>query len=81
MTGRNLCLDTPHATLVAPILAIAYATNADAVADSYFQLGGNFFAFCSQQEGLSEPAQPLPGKTCCDASPRYFEPLQYIHPP
>ena len=24
----------------------SYATNADAVADSYFQLGGNFFAFC-----------------------------------
>ena len=37
--------------------APAQATRADAVADSYFQLGGNFFAFCMRTETPSARAQ------------------------
>ena len=66
--------DPAIALQVAP--AKAYATNADAVADSYFQFGGNFFAFCRHTKAYHSAFLPPHPASITAVRPHHHEPAR-----
>lgn len=57
----------------------AHATRAEAVADSYFQLGGSFFAFCARAR--ARRVTPLcESCRCCPAQSLEHELVQKLYP-